>query len=450
MARGCFTSVSNAVDQILAFLDDPLNAIATLIGAVPDLIALLLYSPSQLLTEVLADLLKVDVLEAIDQDDIDASIAVAEWKGEVLCDVVLAFLSPLSAASVVFRSAGLARGFLTRLDNGEFDDIGRNLPCNNSFPGETQVLMADGSYERIDEIRPGDYVISFNFDTSVWEPKLVVDQWSHPERGPPVTVTLADQSTVTATDDHLFWVESSQDWIELDEVQSGDVLLTPHGEVTVDDVTVGADGVTWTVWDFTVEDNHNFTVSTGSSNVLVHNAPCRPDGYSGRPLEDLLPGNVMPTRQGNPSFATWWNNLSLEELNYLFTDGSLITRMGSRIRGDAGVHEWCMCSQAPKFKEWGVTMEQILAFTTKTYLVRGETTPLRDPWDKAYDPTWAGQPWQHPTTGVSNSSASARFHIELGHLIETSRTLTDYNQGLPGLMSRWGMDPDILPPFPTP
>ena len=273
-ASGCGTAVGEFLSSIQTLILDLWNAES--IGAYltqkwaefEKIYDAFRHNPAQFFEDFLRELVRLDLLE----EDPDA------WLGAIACDILLAVISG-GVAGAGLRFAGV----FVKAANGEIDAWRQSTSRDensqigsicNSFPGETQVLVADGSYSRIDEIRPGDYVISFNFDTSVWEPKLVVDHWSHAERGPPATATLVDQSTVTATHDHLFWVENTQEWTELDQVQSGDMLLTPQGEVTVENVTIGVDSDPWTVWDFTVQDNHNFTVSTGTADVLVHNAAC--------------------------------------------------------------------------------------------------------------------------------------------------------------------------------
>jgi|GEM_PF-6708688 len=176
-------------------------------------------------------------------------------------------------------------------DNDGESDV-NDATCNiSSFPGHTQVLMADSTYARIDRIRPGDHVLSHNLDTSVWEPNLVLDQWSHLDRGPAATVTLSDSSTITATDDHHFWVSNSNQWVELQHVEHGDLLLSTSGDITVADVAVGLPQE-WTVWELTVEHNHNFTVHSGTASILVHNG-CNDDELSDKFRSDLSDAEIQ-------------------------------------------------------------------------------------------------------------------------------------------------------------
>ena len=133
--------------------------------------------------------------------------------------------------------------------------------------------MANGGYKAINEIGPGDFVMAHDLETGEWRAQEVLDQWSHLDDGHMASVTINDGSEVTATDHHLFWVDNDQAWVELDQVEPGDELLTPNGTVEVSDVVVtpAADAL---VWELTVANDHNFTVHTGTSDLLVHNEQC--------------------------------------------------------------------------------------------------------------------------------------------------------------------------------
>jgi len=151
--------------------------------------------------------------------------------------------------------------------------------------------------------------------TDVWTPREVLDQWSHLDNGHMATVTLADGSTVTATDHHKFWVASDGSWIELDQVRPGDSLLTPDGITQVANVTITKRQTTL-VWELDTAINDTFTVHTGTHDLLVHNQddgceggddgddsnsipPRRPTEVTG-PNGEALPG-VPPGAQGVPA-----------------------------------------------------------------------------------------------------------------------------------------------------
>ena len=75
------------------------------------------------------------------------------------------------------------------------------------------------------------------------------------------------------TEDHRFWSITDDDWVELQDLDTSDVLLTPDGAtVTVDFLDWDA-GVTTDAYDLTVDEEHNFfvTADTTGEPLLVHN-----------------------------------------------------------------------------------------------------------------------------------------------------------------------------------
>ena len=162
-----------------------------------------------------------------------------------------------AASSRVFRQA---------------NDVRKPTPCN-SFPTGTLVLLADGSRAPIDQIEPGDTVVGYDTETGVFGSHQVLDQWSHLDDGDMVTVTLEDGTSVSATDDHLFWLADDRSWVEAEDLQAGDQLLDADGTTeTVTNVDVYTPAGGELVWELSVADVHTFTVHTGTADVVVHNA----------------------------------------------------------------------------------------------------------------------------------------------------------------------------------
>ena len=274
-----------------------------------DLIEAIETDPEGFARDVLGELAMLDVLE---------NEGVAVWLGKVTCMLAIDYFTGKAAASII----GKARTWLRDRNNPNRPDPDRpnrpdDAPCRlSSFAADTLVKMADDTYTRIDEIRPGDQVLSHDFDTSTWEPGLVVEQWSHPDRGPPTTVELSNGSSVTATDHHLFWDAANHEWAQIQHFTTGDQLLTPNGPVQVDNVTQ-APAAEWTVWELTVLGNHNFTVRMGEHDVLVHNKlPCDPNlegdlaahaptNKGQHPNIDGLQPHVGTTKPGRNANGTW-------------------------------------------------------------------------------------------------------------------------------------------------
>jgi len=228
----------------------------------------------------------------------------AKWIGKVACGVLLSAVTAGAgkalkatkvgrriqrwlngglpdAVSCIVKITARGPGFLAGMQ--DFVEISNHAAQqtaeSNSFPAGTLVVMADGSYQPIETVNIGDSVLSFDHTNNWWEPQPVIDHWSADDHGQMATVTLANGSSLQATDGHLFWLTNEQSWVELEDVQPGDQFLTPTGPTTVAAV-VEAPATTTLVYELTVLDNHNFVVSTGSSDLLVHNA-CRNRGNGG-------------------------------------------------------------------------------------------------------------------------------------------------------------------------
>lgn len=83
----------------------------------------------------------------------------------------------------------------------------------------TRVSMADGSLKNIEDVRAGDKILSFDFETREIITDEVVHQWSNGVK-PVRRMTLSDGSYVTATHNHRFY--GWDDWIWTSDVSEGD------------------------------------------------------------------------------------------------------------------------------------------------------------------------------------------------------------------------------------
>jgi hypothetical protein len=147
-----------------------------------------------------------------------------------------------------------------------------------------------------------------------------------------------------------------------------------------------------------------------------------------RTLEQLAPNGQIPTiSSGN--FNQWFDGLSVEEFRILWANPQTRSRIEERLRSPGGFHEWCMVCRAPTFKEWNVPASEISRFRTRIE-----------------DLTWTvpgtNQAGRHGGLG------STTFHNELAAIIDSSRSLNEFNQKLPDLLRRWNIDPSKVPPLP--
>ncbi|WP_199565399.1 polymorphic toxin-type HINT domain-containing protein [Spongiactinospora rosea] len=82
---------------------------------------------------------------------------------------------------------------------------------------------------------------------------------------------------ITATDEHPFWVEGADRWVNAEDLESGMLLRTSAGtHVQVEKISK------WTaqqrVHNLTIGDVHTYYVVSGDVPVLTHNAGCRTFG----------------------------------------------------------------------------------------------------------------------------------------------------------------------------
>ncbi|MET7389957.1 ricin-type beta-trefoil lectin domain protein [Streptomyces sp. NPDC005529] len=143
--------------------------------------------------------------------------------------------------------------------------------CNrNSFPGATEVLMADGSRKAIRDVREGDLLLAADADTGGLRPEPVTDTFRH-YSDRLIQVRTAG-GVVTSTRGHRFFV-ADRGWTTVSDLRVGDRLRTPGG--TLSTVTTLRDRSARTkVYDLTVDDLHTFFVRAqgeAPQDILVHN-----------------------------------------------------------------------------------------------------------------------------------------------------------------------------------
>ncbi|MEV7179945.1 polymorphic toxin-type HINT domain-containing protein [Kitasatospora sp. NPDC093679] len=155
-------------------------------------------------------------------------------------------------------------------------------PCltkpKNSFPAGTRVLMGDGTTSRpIEELHVGDSVLSTDPVTGETGPRNVDATILTPDDREFTTLKIdgsgGTANYLTATSHHPFWSEIRHQWIDAEDLVTGDTLRTSSGST----VPV-AEARNWNArkpaFNLTVDELHTYYVLAGSIPVLVHNADC--------------------------------------------------------------------------------------------------------------------------------------------------------------------------------
>jgi hypothetical protein len=187
-------------------------------------------------------------------------------------------------AAVATGGSGASQKFarLSRIDEWVPDELAHWVPgrgpdvdlpgCNSFVPG-TGVLMADGSTKPIEDVDNGDRVWAADPETGEAGPRAITALITGHGDKTLVNITINDD-TITATDEHPFWVNSRGEWIDAEDVQPGDLLLDNTGvTLTVDEVTI-RNTIDQTVHNLTIDDLHTYYVRVGGVAALVHNSSC--------------------------------------------------------------------------------------------------------------------------------------------------------------------------------
>ncbi|WP_308190031.1 polymorphic toxin-type HINT domain-containing protein [Streptomyces sp. MBT42] len=167
------------------------------------------------------------------------------------------------AVSLVFMGVGAAKGATKALTKG---------PCHSFLPG-TEVLMADGTRKKIEEVETGDVVVTTDVETGKNAERKVLETIRTEDDKDFTAITVATgetPSSIVATDTHPFWVPSLKEWVPAGDLSIGDWLRTSAG--TLVQITA-LDRYTkrQRTHDLTIEDIHAYYVLAGATPVLVHN-----------------------------------------------------------------------------------------------------------------------------------------------------------------------------------
>jgi intein/homing endonuclease len=86
--------------------------------------------------------------------------------------------------------------------------------------------MADGTYKKIRDIVPGDWVLSYNEVAKDFRPSVVTKVNENMPK-PMVRVTFEDGTSVLCTEDHQFMTDGG--WVKAKELQDKDVVSYGEG-----------------------------------------------------------------------------------------------------------------------------------------------------------------------------------------------------------------------------
>jgi len=278
------------------------------------------------------------------------------------------------------------------------------------FVAGTLVKTPTGT-QKIETITEGDAVMAYN--TKLQKTVLSKVKQTFKRGVTQLYQVIIGKDTLNTTAEHPFYTESG--WTPASQLKKGIKVLTLASALLAIDTVFAYDSLA-TVYNFEVAEQHNYFV--GEEGVLVHNSYIRP-------INELLPNGTVPSVR-NHEFHEWFDNLTPEELNFLWADSKIKAKIEDRIRHPGGLHEWLMVAETPKLKEWDVSMYDVKEFRTSIGLVE----------------------WINPNTGLPGrhgGDSSTIFHNELQAVIQNSNSRFDFNNRLDTLLERWQIDSRWVP-----
>jgi RHS repeat-associated protein len=217
----------------------------------------------------------------------------------------------------------------------------------NSFTPTAAVVMADGSRKVIEQVEVGEKVLATDPTTGRTEAREVTDVIVGDGEKRLVEITVATgggkTSTVTATDEHPFWVDGLNRWVNAKDLKPGYRFQTAdHRSATV----VGTHTRTrhHRVYNLTVDGIHTYYIAAGDRKILVHN--CGPGARDGA---GLSPDQLMAaSRKLRDDYANELAGLPKSSRPPITVSAGYNTGTGQYAAGanrEGVCAEWCVVDQ---------------------------------------------------------------------------------------------------------
>ena len=149
-------------------------------------------------------------------------------------------------------------------------------PDTGCFLEGTKVLTSNG-YKNIEDIKVGDYVLSYNEETKENEYNRVYDTFIHRNNNEDLYELTINGKVLKVTEAHRFYVkEKGTDfyvWKAVRHLNVGDILIDNNKEEH-EISNIKFNSHFGTVYNLTVENNYNYYVSDSNYLVHVHNGMC--------------------------------------------------------------------------------------------------------------------------------------------------------------------------------
>ncbi|MFI5764369.1 ricin-type beta-trefoil lectin domain protein [Streptomyces sp. NPDC051563] len=259
-----------------------------------------------------------DWMEALGIRNLYECVTGGERCGAAVADVVVAVVSAGVGMALKegVQGAKAARAAGTAGAVGR-EEAGIAITCSiltNSFVAGTLILMADGAYEAIEDVKAGDKVLATDPETGETVPETVTAEIFTKDDKEFVDLTISTQDgnrVITTTEHHPFWSDSARAWTDAGALKSGEALRVADGEnvPVVGSRKYAAQQVTYNL---TVSDLHTYHVLAGSTPVLVHNS-----GSCDVPLKSLHPKSSL-----DKSSLEFWDKQDTDDITFSLRPGA--------------------------------------------------------------------------------------------------------------------------------
>ena len=133
-------------------------------------------------------------------------------------------------------------------------------PC---FLAGTEILMADGTYKNIEQVKEGEWVVSYDTENNLKTISKVAYSLVHED----VEGYIIINGELEVTSNHPVWIVNRQEWAQVHTIELKDILLDSNGQEIIVISLEDINGVN-TVYNLELEGEHQ---NYFAEDILVHN-----------------------------------------------------------------------------------------------------------------------------------------------------------------------------------
>jgi len=131
------------------------------------------------------------------------------------------------------------------------------------FLAGTEILMADGTYKNIEQVKEGEWVVSYDIENNLKTISKVAHSLVHED----VKGYVIINKELEVTSNHPMWIVNRQKWAQVHTIELRDILLDSNGQEIIVISLEDINGVN-TVYNLEIEGEHN---NYFAGDILVHN-----------------------------------------------------------------------------------------------------------------------------------------------------------------------------------